>query len=105
MSIRHIFIFLVFVGHELNNDELVKKRLNEKLFSRIQQIEFKRMKDDKEALKERRMSQDQRYKLELKRKKEELLNIGRNATMNGVSVTSVFTPTWWLAIIIHQILL
>ena len=53
-----------FVEDHRNQDEFIRQRLNERLFDKIQKIEMKKLKEDKEMAKAKKMSKDARRKSE-----------------------------------------
>jgi len=53
-----------FVEDHRNQDDFIRQRLNERLFDKIQKIEMKKLKEDKEIAKTKKMSKDARRKSE-----------------------------------------
>ena len=78
---------LLFIEDEKNNDELVRNRLNEKLFAKMQQIEARRLRESGKASKYEEISIAQRVKLAQKKKKEELVNLGRDIAFQSIKVS------------------
>ena len=63
----------------------VRAKLNERLFEKIQGIELKRMKADKEKAKYNKLTGAAKLKADQDRQREELMNIGKNAGKRNVS--------------------
>ena len=71
-------------------DELVRQRLNERLFESIQKIELKRMKAEKEEA--RQKSKAERRKSEIQKQKDALNDIGRRGKGKGVRQFAYLKP-------------
>lgn len=59
--------------------------MNERLFEKIQAIELKRLKSEKQDAKHNTLSKDEKRKAEQQKKRDELMNIGRNAGKKKVN--------------------
>ena len=79
---RIYFVTFCNLDDQKNSDEFVRQRLNERLFERIQKVEMKRMKQEREANK--KMTKDEKMKSDKQKKKDELNDFGRRGKGKGV---------------------
>ena len=92
-----------FVEDHRNQDDFIRQRLNERLFDKIQKIEMKKLKEDKEMAKAKKMSKDARRKSEFDKRMAQGRKKGVISNVFHRSIILELPKLWQINILLQRL--